>query len=334
MAPAPPSALPPLPPNIGSMSVQISLIGSLLNFYLFGVLSVQVLYLIFFLMTLSTCLNAADVYFWYAAGFGNIIPIFTSPYFSPFFYTPILGSVIALMIQLFFVYRIRLIAGKSLPITCINIGIAFVAVIQAAGGIGGGIKAYVTANTEHDVARTVLVYLWLIGDAVADVAIAVVMTVLPVQSSRQTNDVVKRIVRLIMETNALSAGVAILGLVLFAGVPGTNYFVCPTLILPGIYANTLLITFNNRAFSSSGGLNRTQQTPSFADTYQAPRQTGGPTGGPMTFTDPEDISLKRLESDSLDKGPRSEWHDPCRFLSSLLTSTWGRIFNLQAFFYI
>lgn len=73
------------------------------------------------------------------------------------------------------------------------------------------------------------------------------------------------------------------------------------------YANTLLVTFNNRAFAAGGG-NLTQQTPSFADNYPRPIP-------PMTFaTNPTsvnilrtthkvsdaDISLNRLEVRILD----------------------------------
>ncbi|KAJ7910613.1 hypothetical protein B0H13DRAFT_599752 [Mycena leptocephala] len=331
----PPSGLPPIPPNIGSIAAS-QLIGSLLNFYLFGVLSVQIyvyricfpkdkasikymVYLIFFFMALSTCLNAADAYFWYASGFGNLIQ-FSQAHISPF-YTPIMGSVIALMIQLFFCYRIWVIKKSAL---ILSIVIAVISVVQAVGGLGGGIKAYVAANQVHDELRTILVYMWLIGDAVADVMIAIAMTVLLTQASRenhrQTNDLVKRIVRLIIETNALSASIAIVGLVLFAGVPGTNYFVCPTMILPGIYANTLLVTFNNRAFVNNGvGRNLTQQTPSFSETTY-PRPTA-----PMTFAPnpnrvlvttskvTDDISLNRLERGSSSDKPISGWNDQAEF---------------------
>ncbi|KAJ7755373.1 hypothetical protein DFH07DRAFT_492788 [Mycena maculata] len=327
------TSLPPIPPNIGSITAS-QLIGSLLNFYLFGVLSVQVyvyrlcfpkdkasikylVYLIFFFMALSMCLNAADAFFWYGSGFGNLIQ-FTKAHISPF-YTPILGSVIALIIQLFFCYRIWIIKSQALYL---SIAIAFISVIQAIGGMGGGIKAYVEANEVHDQVRTALVYMWLIGDALADVMIAGSMTVLLTQASRQnhrqTNDLVKRIVRLIIETNALSATVAILGLILFAGVPGTNYFVCPTMILPGIYANTLLVTLNNRAFAQGGQLNVTHQSPSFSENYpRAPQPTAPMTFAPnpspgvlvstQKFSDAEGISLNRLEG-SLDK-PISGWND-------------------------
>ncbi|KAJ7145336.1 hypothetical protein C8R43DRAFT_1012375 [Mycena crocata] len=330
----PPSGLPPIPPNIGSITAS-QLIGSLLSFYLFGVLSVQIyvyrvcfpkdktsikymVYLIFFFMALSTCLNAADVYFWYASGFGNLIQ-FSQAHISPF-YTPILGSLIALVIQLFFCYRIWIIKSQALYL---SIGIAIISVLQAIGGLGGGIKAYASANSNHDNLRVVLVYMWLIGAALADVLIAVSMTYLLTQASRQShrqsNDLVKRIVRLILETNALSASVAIVGLILFAGVPGTNWFVCPTMILPGIYANTLLVTFNNRAFAAGGGPQFSQQTPSYAEAYPRPVP-------PMTFApNPnnrvlvtthkvsdasrvDDISLNRLEAGTDDK-PVSGWND-------------------------
>ncbi|KAJ7484758.1 hypothetical protein FB451DRAFT_92131 [Mycena latifolia] len=334
----PSSALPPIPSNIGSIAAS-QLIGSLLDFYLFGVLSVQIyvyracfpkdkasikylVYLIFFFMALSTCLNAADAYFWYADGFGNLIQ-FSQAHISPF-YTPIMGSLIAMIIQLFFCYRIWVIKSSAIYL---SIAIAIISVLQAIGGIGGGVKAYIAANQNHDEVRTVLVYMWLIGAALADVMIAGSMTFLLTQASaqnhRQTNDVVKRIVRLIVETNTLSAGVAILGLILFAGVPGTNYFVCPTMVLPGIYANTLLVTFNNRAFVQ--GLGTTQLShhqPSFSEHYPRPSAVDRP----MTFApNPsrvlvttqkisdaprvEDISLNRLEQGSVHDKPVSGWND-------------------------
>jgi hypothetical protein len=74
------------------------------------------------------------------------------------------------------------------------------------------------------------------------------MTHLLTQASEpQTQGIIRGLVRLIIETNTFSASVAIIGLALFAGIPGTTYFICPTLILPGIYANTLLVLLNNRA---------------------------------------------------------------------------------------
>jgi len=268
-------------------------------------------------MTLSTCLNAADAAYWYGSGFGDIIK-FSNANISPF-YTPIMGSVIGMTIQLFFCYRIWIIKSSALYL---SIGIGLISLTQAVGGVGAGAKTYIVGNEAHDGGRTILVYMWLIGAAVADVLIAASMTFLLTNASRQnhrqTHDLVKRIVRLIVETNTLSASVAIVGLILFAGVPGTNYFICPTMVIPGIYANTLLVTFNNRAFAG-GAPQLTQQTPSFAtETYSRPP-------APMTFApNPnrvlvttqkvsdapiEDISLRRLEQGSLNDKPVSGWND-------------------------
>ncbi|KAJ6620981.1 hypothetical protein B0H10DRAFT_1031632 [Mycena sp. CBHHK59/15] len=259
MASAPPSGLPPLPPNIGAITSS-TLIGTLLNFFLFGTLLIQVyvynacfpkdrgaikvlVYAVFLSMALCTCLNAADAHYWYASGFGDIVK-FGQAGFSPF-YTPIMGSVIALVVQLFFCYRISVFRSGAVWWSAL---IALVSFMQAAGGIGGGIKAYIAANEQHDHTRTVLVYLWLVGDAVADLMIAVTMTHLLAKASEpKTQDIVRGVVRLIIETNTFSASVAIIGLVLFAGLPTADYFICPTLILPGIYANTLLVLLNNRA---------------------------------------------------------------------------------------
>ncbi|KAJ7888083.1 hypothetical protein B0H14DRAFT_2337328, partial [Mycena olivaceomarginata] len=95
------------------------LIGSLLNFSLYGVLAVQVyvyrltfphdkrsikwlIYSVFSLQTALTAVNGADIYYWFAAGFGDVVE-FSQPRFSPF-YTPVAGSAMALIVQTFFCY--------------------------------------------------------------------------------------------------------------------------------------------------------------------------------------------------------------------------------------
>ncbi|KAJ7062440.1 hypothetical protein B0H15DRAFT_958799 [Mycena belliarum] len=248
-----------LPPNIGAIT-SAQLIGSLLDFFLFGTLLVQVciyhacfphdmraikwlVYTVFAVMLVCTCLNAADAHYWYATGFGDLTK-FGQARLSPF-YTPLMGSVVALAVQLFFCYRISVFRASAMWWSAL---IAAVSFLQAAGGMGGGIKALIVANQQHDEARTILVYMWLVGDAVADIMIAVTMTHLLTQAEEpQTRDIVRGVIRLIIETNSFSASVAIIGLALFAGMPSTGYFICPTMILPGIYANTLLVLLNNRA---------------------------------------------------------------------------------------
>ncbi|KAG6910308.1 hypothetical protein DXG01_011705 [Tephrocybe rancida] len=182
-----------------------------------------------------------------ARGFGNVLN-FADPRLSPF-YTPMMGSIMALVVQLFFCYRIWVI-NRAIWWWCLLI--AAVSGLQAVAGFIGGVKAHITSDVAKRQSQSVIVYLWLVGDAVADAMIAATMTFSLLRASpkahRQTNDVVVRIVRLTVETNALSAGIAIVSLILFAGEKKTTYFITPTLVLGKIYANTLLVTFNNRAF--------------------------------------------------------------------------------------
>ena len=65
-----------------------------------------VVYSIFFLETVQTVVSVAGLYYWFAASFGgkNIVTPFS------FFDTQIVGSMVSLSVQLFFVYRIRVLS--------------------------------------------------------------------------------------------------------------------------------------------------------------------------------------------------------------------------------
>ncbi|KAJ7136431.1 hypothetical protein C8R43DRAFT_1203499 [Mycena crocata] len=195
-------------------------------------------------MLVCTYLNAADVEHWFGFSFGDISRFTQAHYWR--FYGPIMGSFIAMLVQLFFCYRIFVIKRSAWPA---SVFIGLISMVQAAGGIGAGIMAYITTNPKHDTTVIVLAELWLIGGAAADVLIAAAMTYLLLKAAviPSTRDLVKDVVRLIIETNTFSAAVAIVDLVLFVGIKDNRYFICPTMILPGIYANTLLVTLNNRA---------------------------------------------------------------------------------------
>lgn len=55
-----------------------------------------VVYIVFFLETMQTVLSGADLYYWFAAGFGNVERL-TTPYASPFD-VPIMGSLVSLSV--------------------------------------------------------------------------------------------------------------------------------------------------------------------------------------------------------------------------------------------
>jgi hypothetical protein len=69
-----------------------------------------VVYSIFVLETLQTAFSGADLYYWFATGFGDVERLAT-PYFS-YLDVPIMGSVVSLSVQFFFVYRIWVLSKK------------------------------------------------------------------------------------------------------------------------------------------------------------------------------------------------------------------------------
>ncbi|KAJ7077695.1 hypothetical protein B0H15DRAFT_861540 [Mycena belliarum] len=243
--------------------VSSQLIGSLLNFFFYGILLIQtyvyrvsfpkdpialksLVYVIFFAMTVCICLNAADVQFWFGDGFGDTSR-FADAHFARF-YAPLMGSIIAMLVQLFFCYRIFVIRPSAWPLSAI---IAVIAVAQCAGGVGAGIEALTYINNIPGLQRVILPTIWVVGAAVADILIATVMTLLPsnATSLASARDTLRSLVRITVETNAFTAGTAAIVLGLYVGFPSTTYFLGPALMLPGIYANTLLVTLNNRVLT-------------------------------------------------------------------------------------
>ncbi|KAF8878875.1 hypothetical protein BD779DRAFT_1474622 [Infundibulicybe gibba] len=100
---------------------------------------------------------------------------------------------------------------------------------QIVGGIGIGIV------------------LWLGGSAITDTLIAVSLTSLLLKSkskSKQANDIVLGVVRLTVETNALTDPL----LVMTKKRQKTTIFMCPCYVLGKLYSNTLMTMLNNRAY--------------------------------------------------------------------------------------
>jgi len=249
-------------PDAGPI-VSSKLIASLLNLFFYGTLVVQfyayrfcfpkdslgikiLVHFIFLAMTLCVGLNVWDVEVWFGIRFGNL-DLFLDPLYA-WFYSPLMGSFIATLVQLFFCWRIFVIRRTAWRLALL---IALVSLAQLAGGIGCGILVKIGGNEVHDRLRTILVYFWLVGGALSDVLIAIAMSFLLLRASvvGSTRIATKNAVRLIIETNTVSSLVALSALLLFLCAPNTTYSFCPFMILPGIYANTLLGSLNNRIIS-------------------------------------------------------------------------------------
>ncbi|KAJ3863459.1 hypothetical protein EV359DRAFT_64797 [Lentinula novae-zelandiae] len=213
-------------------------LGMLFNWCLFGVLTVQVcmseatyptqsklmdardIYARSFkadktwmktLETAQTALTGADMYYWFVTGYGNLSR-FTKSYLSPID-IPLFAAIISLIVQ-------GLIANSGVH--------------------------------EAEVNQRIVIA-WLSGTAIADTIIAAMMILLLIKFRKEefhhSIDIMTRIVRLTVETNAVTSSVAIITIIVFLVHPDTSDFYTPhlsTAVMGKLYSNTLLVTFNNR----------------------------------------------------------------------------------------
>ncbi|KAG6872775.1 hypothetical protein C0995_006695 [Termitomyces sp. Mi166 len=216
--------LPPIPPDIASIAGP-PLIGVMLNWFLYGILVMQVYvyYQCFpkdnmkIKALVQSALGTADAFHWFAKGYGNLI-ILSDPFISAFD-APMLDGIIAFVAQTFFCWRIWVLQ-KSWWLAS---SVFFVAVVSLVGAIAAGIGTFqVGSLTRLDTLKWQLC-LWLAGSALTDTLIAIIMTVLLLRSRtreiERTDNILVRIVRLTVETNAVTASVAIAVLVCLLAIP-------------------------------------------------------------------------------------------------------------------
>ncbi|KAI9445949.1 hypothetical protein H4582DRAFT_2069312 [Lactarius indigo] len=250
----------------------LQLFGPLFNWALYGVLCVQIYvyscnfpddkrsvqflaYFVFLLETVQTALTGADIYHWFVDGFGDVERLAHSHFSS--INSPIMRAIISPIVQGYFCYRIWVL-NKRLSWICWVITV--IAVTQAAAGMWLGVESYIVGR--YAIPKTAL---WSIPSALADILIAVAMTLLLRSASGKfSNFVLIRVVRLTIETNTLTASLAITTLVLYAAFPvsWTEISYDPSsdaiTLFPGsakrtkvigkVYSNTLLVSLNNRIY--------------------------------------------------------------------------------------
>jgi len=256
------------------------LYGPLFNWGLYGALCVQIYvysynfpndrrsvkflaYFVFALETVQTALTGSDVHYWFLSGFGDVKRLQSSHYAAVDI--AIMDAIISLIVQEYFCYRIWTLNRR--PWFCSIIAVT--AVSQSIGAAWGGFRSVVVGR--YAVSRAAL-YLWSLPSALADILIAVAMTLLLLRArgdeGRFSNFVMIRVVRLTIETNAVTASVAIASFVLFVAFPNEIYYTFTAGIIGKLYSNTLLVTLNNRIYF------RDHPPPGHGDSAHLPKSGG------------------------------------------------------------
>jgi hypothetical protein len=66
---------------------------------------------VFVLETVQTVLTGADVYYWFASGYGDLNRLATP--FASAIDIPIMGSIVSAMVQFFYAYRVWIVSNKK-----------------------------------------------------------------------------------------------------------------------------------------------------------------------------------------------------------------------------
>ncbi|KAI0788169.1 hypothetical protein C8Q74DRAFT_661064 [Fomes fomentarius] len=166
---------------------------------------------------------------------------------NTWFSVTIMCALLSAVVQCYFAYRIWVL-GKSKVLTG---AIVFLSIAQMCVGVTGGalLKNFDPTAAEASLV-TPVISAWLSGAAFVDIIIAVSMTILLLRAKtgiRKSDNMVNKLVTLVVETGTLTATVAIVDVICFTAYSDTLLHECPAVVLAKLYANTFVASLNNRA---------------------------------------------------------------------------------------
>ncbi|KAK0498676.1 hypothetical protein EDD18DRAFT_1375580 [Armillaria luteobubalina] len=238
------------------------IVGFLLNWGLFGTLSVQLylyylafpndrrllrnlIYGIYIIESVQTILVAHDAFTMFGYDFGDIHALTRMNSF--WFTVPIMSAVAAGVGQVFYAYRIFVLSeSRIIPIfiICVSLTSSVAALITGIYSLQAG-DLTKTNNRKTQITAGI----WCGAAALCDILIAICMTYYLTRSAinfRRTRIRVTRIIRLTIETGSVTAAAALLSFILYVATPHQTFYITPGLLLPKLYANTVYMVLNSR----------------------------------------------------------------------------------------
>ncbi|KAJ3820808.1 hypothetical protein F5880DRAFT_1733128 [Lentinula raphanica] len=254
MPPAPPA--PPHSPTVIEVSPSVRSIVATLTDHPIDLTFFKDVHLVPDFETRSTCVEAA-CRFMLVLMLGIIL---TYNHAIPVSLLSLLGlyalTLVSTPVQIFMAWRIRIITEKNLPV-------AFISVLSLTS-FAGSIWLTVSVSNSPQFAKfdsfRAAPILWLVGSAVADIAISICLVyslskgrkyqnaILGIE--RGLNDRIHRIIRATIATGMLTTLTALVDAIVFLIKPDTTIFFSWDLTLCKLYTITLLISFNGRHLAS------------------------------------------------------------------------------------
>ncbi|KAK0483076.1 hypothetical protein EDD18DRAFT_1084315 [Armillaria luteobubalina] len=242
------------------MTIQI--LACLLNWGLFGTLSVQLylyylafpkdkkfvkclVYGIYIVELVQTILVAHSAFAIFGYGFGDM-EVLIKMHFD-WLVIPIMTAIVTLVGQCFYAYRIFILSrSRIIPAFVICVALtSFVAAVIA------GVCVFQAENLAKikDLRVSISMGISCGSYVLCDVVIAICMTYYLMQSKtrfRRTQILVTKLIRLIIETGSLTAAVALVISILFFAFPHEAFYVTPALTISKLYSNAIYVILNSR----------------------------------------------------------------------------------------
>ncbi|KAJ7122070.1 hypothetical protein C8R44DRAFT_785593 [Mycena epipterygia] len=244
------------------------IIALLLHWGLFGTLSVQIylyyqafpkdrpftkclVYTVYAIEFVQTILLTYDIFMSFGYRYGDFSAL-TKIYFD-WLTVPVMSGLVAFIGQSFYAFRVSVLS-KSRIIPWL---IVVISLTSSVGAFITGAFAFEAGNLVvlNNRRTSVAVGVWGGASALSDVIIAVCMTYYLSKHDtgfRQTQILVSKLIRIIIETGSLTAVVAVVGLALFYAFPGRVYYTAVAAIVPKLYANSILVVLNARFYIVGG----------------------------------------------------------------------------------
>ncbi|KAI0727546.1 hypothetical protein C8Q72DRAFT_839787 [Fomitopsis betulina] len=161
----------------------------------------------------------------------------------------------AATVQVFLVWRITVIAQRRLfaAIVLPVVVTAFCSGIVSAVGLQVfQISEDWVTSENADITWDIATSVWLWSSFVSDILIIAFMMYLlhycKTLKTNRTNPMLNRIMKLIIETGCLTAITVVIVAACWYSLPSSYAAFAPLLVLSKMYANTMLVTLNNRIF--------------------------------------------------------------------------------------
>ncbi|KAF5358718.1 hypothetical protein D9757_013030 [Collybiopsis confluens] len=184
-----------------------------------------------------------------ASGWGNYAAL--GYLGTGWFDLPVMSGVSSAVIQCFYARRLHALSKSGQLFGLIVV----LALTQCAGALALGIiidtSIHSPAELRSSKHANIASIVWLIGSATCDLVISMSTLYLlsrarRVTGSNSTRSIISQIIVFTVGGGLLTAGVAILDVILYLGFPHTNLHFAAAFILPKLYINALMVILNNR----------------------------------------------------------------------------------------